>query len=120
VEADVLKTLPLDKDFDSAALNGVLHCLPGPQPAKAAAVRNVASVLTPDGVLFGATLLGTTADHSKLARFFLKSINKRGTFDNLGDSETGLRSILEESFQNVDVGVTGSMAHFVAIGPIRE
>ena len=38
IEADVLKPLPVDGPFDSAALNGVLHCLPGPLPSKAAAV----------------------------------------------------------------------------------
>lgn len=37
IEADVLKPLPVDGPFDSAALNGVLHCLPGPLPRKGAA-----------------------------------------------------------------------------------
>ena len=49
VEADVLKPLPVDGPFDSAALHLVIHCLPGPLPRKAAAVANVAAVLAPDG-----------------------------------------------------------------------
>src|SRR5919202_4539772 len=59
VQADVLKPLPLSGTdrFDSAAMNYVLHCLPGPFERKAAAVRNVAAVLEPRGVLFGATVL---------------------------------------------------------------
>ena len=44
VEADVLKQLPLDETFDSAALHGVIHCLPGPLSRKAVAVANVAAV----------------------------------------------------------------------------
>ena len=44
--------------FDSAALSYVLHCLPGPQSQKAAAIRNAAAVLAPEGVLFGGTVLG--------------------------------------------------------------
>lgn len=117
VEADVLKPLPVDGPFDSAGLNGVLHCLPGPQRAKAAAVRKVASVLTPEGTLFGMTILGSSAEHSSRARFSLKNLNRRGTFDNLGDTAAGLREILEESFRRVDVDVDGSIAHFVASCP---
>ncbi len=47
VEADVCKPLPLEGPFDSAAMNGVIHCLPGPLSDKAAAVANVAAVLGP-------------------------------------------------------------------------
>jgi SAM-dependent methyltransferase len=117
VEADVLKPLPVDGPFDSVGLNGVLHCLPGPQQAKAAAVRNIASVLTSEGTLFGMTILGSSAEHTARARFFLKQVNRRGTFDNLGDSAEGLRKILEESFRRVDVEVDGSVAHFTAACP---
>ena len=59
VEADVCKPLPIIGPFDSAALNGVIHCLPGPLTRKAGAIANVAAVLAPDGVLFGASILGT-------------------------------------------------------------
>ena len=101
VEADVLKPLPVEGPFDSAALNYVLHCLPGPQPHKAAAIRNVAAVLTPEGVLFGGTVLGASERHTRLARASLWVFNCRGVFDNLEDTEEGLRRILEESFHTV-------------------
>jgi SAM-dependent methyltransferase len=117
VEADVLKPLPVDGPFDSVGLNGVLHCLPGPQQAKAAAVRNIASVLTPEGTLFGMTILGTSADHTALARFFLNQVNQRGTFDNLGDTAQGLQKILQDSFRRVELDVEGSVAHFIAVSP---
>lgn len=117
VEADVLKPLPVDGPFDSVGLNGVLHCLPGPQEAKATAVRNIASVLTRDGTLFGMTILGSSAEHNALARFFLTQVNQRGIFDNLEDTSGGLRKILEESFRHVDVDVDGSVAHFTAACP---
>ena len=38
IEADVLKPLPVDGPFESAALHLVIHCLPGPMPRKTAAV----------------------------------------------------------------------------------
>jgi SAM-dependent methyltransferase len=73
LEADVLKPLPVPagQQFDSVALNYVLHCLPGPPQRKAAAVRHVAAVLRPDGVLFGATVLGAAGPHTRLSRAVL-------------------------------------------------
>ena len=86
VEADVMKPLPVSGPFDSAALSFVLHCLRGPMSNKAIAIRNVADVLTPDGVLFGGTVLGTSEPHSRSARLFLRAANKQGGFYNLGDT----------------------------------
>lgn len=118
VEADVLKPLPVRRPFDSVALSAVLHCLPGPMEAKEPAISRVASVLDTRGVLFGATVLGTDAAHSLLARIFLKIANLQGGFDNLGDTVEGLESILTRSFSDVDIEVVGSLAHFTARSPI--
>ena len=117
IEADVCKPLPVEGPFDSAALNGVLHCLPGPLPRKAAAVANVAAVLAPTGVLFGASILGLSGRHTRLSRSLLKANNRRGTFDNLGDTQEGLGKILEASFERVELETVGSMAVFAAANP---
>ena len=117
IEADVMKPLPVDGPFDSAALNYVLHCLRGPQSQKAVAIRNIPAVLEPDGVLFGGTVLGTAERHTPQARAILWAFDRKGDFDNLGDTADGLRQILEESFQTVEVDVIGSVAHFTATGP---
>jgi len=66
VEADVMKPLPVAGPFDSAALSFVLHCLRGPDANKAIAIRNIADVLTPDGVLFGGTVLASRSDTRSL------------------------------------------------------
>jgi ubiquinone/menaquinone biosynthesis C-methylase UbiE len=117
VEADVLKPLPVDGPFDSAALHLVIHCLPGPLSRKAQAVANVAAVLAPMGVLFGASVLGTSGPHSWLARRVLGAFNRRGAFDNLDDTEEGLREILAASFERVEPKVIGSIAVFSATYP---
>jgi SAM-dependent methyltransferase len=117
VEADVLKPLPVDGPFDSAALHLVIHCLPGPLPRKAAAVANVATVLAPAGVLFGASVLGTSGSHTWLSRRVLTAFNRRGAFDNLNDTEAGLREILGASFERVDLETVGSVAIFAATNP---
>jgi SAM-dependent methyltransferase len=120
VQADVLKPLPTAGPFESAALNGVLHCLPGPMARKAAAIENIANVLAPDGVLFGMTVLGPSAGHTRLGRAFLGVLNRRGTFGNLDDTEAGLREILEGSFRDVQIETTGATAGFVAKAPRRD
>lgn len=117
VQADVMKPLPVEGPFDSAALSFVLHCLRGPDANKAIAIRNVADVLTPEGTLFGGTVLGLAADHAPQARMVLRAFNKHGDFDNLGDTADGLRRILQGSFEDVEVVADGSAAHFVATGP---
>lgn len=116
IQADVLKPLPLTTGarFDSAALNYVLHCLPGPLERKAAAVQHVAAVLEPGGVLFGATVLGATAPHTWLSRAVLGFVNSRRIFDNLSDTEDGLRDLLQASFATVNIEVIGSVAVFTA------
>jgi SAM-dependent methyltransferase len=117
VEADVLKPLPVEGPFESAALTFVIHCLPGPLSRKAVAIANIAAVLAPTGVLFGASVLGTSGQHTWLARRVLTAFNRRGAFDNLDDSEEGLRSILEASFETVDLQTVGSIAIFTARDP---
>jgi SAM-dependent methyltransferase len=119
VEADVMKPLPVSDRFDSAALSFVLHCLRGPDANKAIAIRNIADVLTPDGVLVGGTVLGLGERHTKPARAFLRAANKQGGFDNAGDTAEGLRTILSESFDDVDVETVGSAAMFTAKRPRR-
>jgi SAM-dependent methyltransferase len=117
VEADVCKPLPVDRTYESAALSGVIHCLPGPLSRKAAAVANVAAVLAPTGVLFGASILGSSGPHTWLARKMLDANNRRGVFDNLGDTEEGLAEILAASFEQVELETVGSMAIFAASKP---
>lgn len=117
VQADVLKPLPVSGPFESAALHLVIHCLPGPASRKAMAVANVAATLAPDGVLFGASVLGLSGPQTRLSRTILKLFNRRGAFDNLNDTEAGLREMLEASFEEVEIDTLGSAAVFVARQP---
>jgi hypothetical protein len=119
VEADVCKPLPVDGPFDSAALHLVIHCLRGPLQSKAAAIAHVAAVLEPAGVLFGASVLGTSGTHSWLARRVLDAFNRQGAFDNLTDTEEGLRRILAAAFDEVELETIGSIVTFAAARPRR-
>jgi SAM-dependent methyltransferase len=119
VQADVLKPLPIAGPFESAALNLVIHCLPGPLGRKAQAVSNVAAVLAPNGVLFGASVLGTAGDQTWLSRRVLSAFNRRGAFGNLDDTEEGLGSTLAASFERVELETVGAIAIFAATTPRR-
>jgi hypothetical protein len=68
-------------------------------------------------VLFGGTVLGLSERHAPQARAVLRAFNWQGDFDNLGDTADGLRRILEETFETVEVDVVGSTANFTAVGP---
>lgn len=118
IEANVLRPLPIDGPFDSAALMHVIHCLPAPMAAKSESIKHIAATLTDDGVLFGGTLLGLTADHTRPARTFVRIANALGGFDNLSDNVDSLERILEQSFVDVEIEIpTGSVAYFVASRP---
>ena len=116
-EADVCKPLPLEGPFDSASLNLVIHCLPGPFERKTGAVANVAAVMAPDGVLFGSSVIGETGSHNAVARTMLRAYNRRGAFDNLEDSEEAIGEMLASSFEEVEVDTIGSIAVFTARKP---
>jgi hypothetical protein len=52
-----------------------------------------------------------------LGRRILDANNRRGTFDNLGDSEEGLSEIFGAWFERVELETVGAMAIFAATNP---
>jgi hypothetical protein len=52
-----------------------------------------------------------------LSRRILDANNRRGIFDNLGDTQEGLGEILGASFEQVELETVGSMAIFAATNP---
>ena len=96
--------------------------LPAPRPARASVAQGRRDPergrrALPDGDLFAGIVLGTAERHTPQARAILWAFNRKGDFDNLGDTAAGLPQILEEPFQTVEVDVIGSIAHFTATGP---
>lgn len=121
IQANVLEPLPAQGPFGSAALTHVIHCLPGPMAAKAPAIEHIAALLTGDGILFGGTVLGMSAEHPWAARAFLRLANLQGGFDNRDDDVDGLRQMLEASFHDVEIDTpTASVAYFVASRPRKH
>lgn len=118
VTADVLEPMPDGiGGFDSIGLNYVLHCLAGGAGAIRAALANLAAVLAPDGVLFGATILGDDVHHNLFGRGLMAIYNRTGIFSNRDDGLDDLRAGLQASFADVEIRMYGTVALFSATGP---
>ncbi|QII06231.1 class I SAM-dependent methyltransferase [Rhodococcoides fascians A25f] len=118
IEHDVL--VPLDESiekFDSVSINYVLHCLPGDWSTKAVALTNLAETLTPEGVLFGSTVIGVDQRFTALGKALMFAYNQTGVFENRQDDLPGLRRSLSEIFEQAEVTMVGNVAIFVARRP---
>ncbi len=116
VQASALDPIELGaSQFDSVAMNFLLHCLPGSAEQKAATVaRNVRPYLAPGGVVFGSTILGRGVRHNLLGRTLMRAYNKKGIFSNLEDDAAGLERGLTTALADVRIDVQGTVALFSA------
>jgi SAM-dependent methyltransferase len=113
-QADVLKPLTVSAlPFQSIALTYLLHCLPGDITQKAVVFDNLAPLLAPDGVMFGATLLSSGVERSAAARALMHVYNGKGVFSNAADSVEALQAALDRRFDFVQLDIIGCAALFV-------
>ncbi|MEK8071535.1 class I SAM-dependent methyltransferase [Rhodococcoides navarretei] len=119
IEHDVMLPLPENVDsFDSVSINYVLHCLPGDWSTKSAALTNLADALAPDEVLFGSTVIGVDQKYTTLGAALMFVYNRIGAFGNRDDDLPGLRQLLSDRFEHVDITMVGNVALFVAKNPL--
>jgi SAM-dependent methyltransferase len=113
--ANVLAPFQLDEaDFDTIALNYLLHCLPGNLLSKGAAFRNLKALLNENGgVIFGTTILGAGTKQNFLAKVFMRAYNSKGIFSNLNDNEADLERVLKDNFRDYSIRIVGCAAFFV-------
>lgn len=103
--------------FDSMSLFYLLHCLPGTMSDKADAVFGaLAPHLNPQGMIYGATLLGDASNHNGLGRRLMAVYNKKGIFSNRSDTAHDLQTALSRYFEGVSLRVHGRVALFCARG----
>jgi ubiquinone/menaquinone biosynthesis C-methylase UbiE len=100
--------------FDSVAMCNLLHCLPGTLREKAVAFEHARDVLAPGGKLFGATVLGLDADHTRRSRKAIERLTRGGSFCNLGDRREDLEAGLAAAFPSYEVETEGVVALFTA------
>jgi len=112
---DILAPIDIATEpFDSVAINGLLHCLPGTIRTKSVVFDHLKPLLNPGGVIFGCTILNKGVKKSKRAQWTMNLLNRRKVFTNLEDDVGDLREELSKRFQDNDVKVIGCMALFWA------
>ena len=116
---DVFDPLPdTASPFDSISMFYLLHCLPGPCSRKAAIFSHLKHSMTPDGVIFGANVLGERRFHTRLSWWCVNRINRKKIMDNLGDNEKEFTMALRKNFHEVETQVNGAVFVFKARRPI--
>lgn len=104
-----------DQKFDSISLFYLLHCLPGEMERKAKDVsRFLGAHLTENGVLYGATILGSDVSHNWLGQKLMFVYNKKGVFGNADDTQTALATALSAYFSDINIRICGRVALFGA------
>lgn len=115
--ANVLEPWGLpERSFDSVAMSNLLHCVPGTMREKAVAFDHASRALAPGGTLFGTTVLGREADHTKRSLKMIERLNAGGDFSNLDDRVEDLEAGLAAAFPAYEVEVEGVLALFSARG----
>ena len=98
--------------FDSVGINYLLHCVPGTIETKSVAFDHLKSLMNPNAVIFGATLLQGGVPRNWFAKRLMNLYNKKGIFSNQADHLDGLTKELKRRFKDVSVEVVGCAALF--------
>lgn len=118
--ADIFKKQPaLAEKFSSISMNYLLHCLPGNMKIKEACIHNAVSMLQPNGVLFGATILVDKNLHTSASQFLCNFYNKKGIFSNQEDTHETLLQTLNKHLVEVDVSIVGCVVMFKGRKPVQ-
>lgn len=103
-----------DGPFDSVALGGVLHCLPGSMRDKGRVFDNLRPILTRDSVVFGYTLVSDAGSLGPAAVVARALLNRLRFVNNYSDTSDGLRRELQQRFDKHVVTRVGAFAFFIA------
>ncbi|KAI9739228.1 MAG: hypothetical protein M1834_007441 [Cirrosporium novae-zelandiae] len=115
---DIFEPLPTKQRFNSVSMFYLLHCMPGPPSRKTAIFDHLKFNLTRDGVVYGATILGTGVKHNLFGKAVLKLGNTVGFFDNRKDSEEAVVESLRRNFHEVESRTVGAILLFKAKKPL--
>ena len=110
---NVLEPLSIDAaNFDSVGINYLLHCLPGTIASKTVALDHLKTLMNPNAVLFGSTLLQGGVSRNWFARRLMAFYNRKGIFSNQHDDLDGLKQALNQRFHDVSIETVGCAALF--------
>jgi hypothetical protein len=115
---DVFQPLDLGAaKFDSVGMNFLLHCLPGSVRQKSVVFDHVTPFLAPGARVFGSTVLGTDAEHTKASGKLLLRLNGSDVFNNTEDRRDDIAHELSARFTEVEIEQSGTVCLFSARFP---
>ena len=110
---NVLEPISLNiEKFDSITINYLLHCLPGTIKSKSLALDYLKTLMNPNAVLFGSTILGRGVKRNWFAKQLMGIYNQKGIFSNQQDDLEELERELKRRFKDVSVELVGCVALF--------
>ena len=113
---DVLQPMPkVSRRFDSVALGGVLHCLPGDMRDKSRAFDMVRPLMSSGSKIFGYTLVTDPVRQQRRGAMVLGLLNRVRAVDNSSGRASDLARELSSRFAESSVEQVGYMAFFSAV-----
>lgn len=109
--------VPLKYDgpgFDSIALGGLLHCLPGDLAEKCKAFDHIQPITLPGTKIFGYMLMKRGVNGTVLSNLTCTILNAINVTNLANDNPESLHLELSQRFEDVTVQVTGNMVFFTA------
>lgn len=106
------------KRFDSIALGGVLHCVPGNMEKKGAVFDAIKPLMHSGANMFGYTILNHGIQKSLVSRITYFILQRLRVINGLDDSASQLSLELKKRFKFTKVKVIGCVALFAAHSPI--
>jgi hypothetical protein len=103
--------------FDSIALGGILHCLPGDLRRKSAVFDNIAPLTRCGTKIFGYSLVVDEVHRQLRRRITHRFLNSIRVIDNTNDRLADLNRELSARFIDCNVELVGCMALFSAVVP---
>src|SRR6185295_9420702 len=105
--------------YQSNALGGILHCIPGDFTAKGTVFDALRPLMKPRARIFGYTILNKEVTKTALSRFVYFILQKLKVINGTEDSASQLMTELNKRFQTSEVNVIGCVAIFVAQSPLH-
>lgn len=117
-QTNVLEPIQVNsRGFDSVAMGGLLHCLPGEMASKGLVFDSIQPMLNKGGCVFGYTILNKEVNKTGMSRFVYFLLQKLKVINGLEDSASQLLFEIEKRFSNCSVKVIGCVAIFWAGSP---
>ena len=114
-QRNILEPIEIEGErFDSIGMLNLLHCVPGNMRTKASIFDNLKSIMNPDAVLFGSSIMGRGVQLNLLARYLNWFNNLQGYLNNKEDNPEDLKKGLAQHFSDSSVDIVGSIALFWA------